>query len=1160
VLRDTMVSQGLGTYTTLVRGKQAMVRLYLSLPTCAAGKAIQITGASLAVTVNGATTTISPTPAIVSPFPSLSNLPTKPPLVERTPSDPIFIVPASVLAPAANTARQTVTFTPSVSYGAAAPATLAATSRTLERRSNALRVLVVPMASALTAADSATLQDVLTTVSRTFPLPDGTRLGPLTDIVGGLRYGINAGVISVTTPFCGTSTSFNAIKVQAAQFLTSYNALNPTAQADRVLGVINGTAGVGSAANPNCAEGMASVSSPEAWVRLSPLAGGIATMELAHTFGLVPVPRNDGGYHSFWYNAANNACALTGVCGSTGDLGRAYNLLSFQRIVDDRTAMYFSPPGWGNDNVLLEPEDYSNLLCQLGGQTTTECTTSSTAGTAAGVAATLPAPAFNLNAESNGTVIGTHVLESYVQRTPHSPPGPLTSHWTIKQFGAGGALLHTDYVTPSNVETAHAGPEHANDGTPSTVLISVSIPLVANAVKATLNYDAIELYAADNTGAAVVLTPTASVTTGTPPGGSTSAEHSLIAPKIARSSVKADFCLLSDTTGSMGDAIGGVQTNAGSLLSTLTTGDPRFCVADYKDVGSSYVFNLGAAINPDSTSTTAVTNAINAWSPPGGGGDTPEAGLYALHKLADVTATGYRSGSERSIFWFGDAPSHDPVCAGLAGVDATSNVTEASAIADLKAAGIKVYAIDVGNLNGAPDSGYATCPTASGLTAGAAQRIATATGGLYATSSPSGVTDSIIDSLTYAPDTIAATGTCTGGLGIVVVPSSVTVKHDTTVGHTATISVPETAAPGNYSCTVKFTVNGASNEALADWTIPVNVSALTGPHQLIGWSGPPGQLYDVALNCDGTHNILAVGLVSTTFETQTTCPGGGGTYEIAANTGWDQTVVPAVGTGTLPTPTPATSAVRIESPADGAVFSQFDAIAIHGTGISAGVPTNDLHWSLDGVHVSDLPQDVLQGVAVGSHTLTLSGPNSAEASVSFSVTNDADHDGLTAAYEAILDSCRPAGAPLGETDPTNGAADYDGDGIPNADEQFTAGGPCVPETSFRAFGLFLPARFSVSSTEPTVSLSGVLLLQHDLTQIIGSTVRIVSINGITIPGGIPARNWFAIGGLGGAVFPRPPIAQFLKSNELVGRKVPIRIEGNGPGWSFFTVVSTNVIP
>ena len=56
-LRDVTVNQGVGTYSPLVRGKETLVRAYLSKPACASSSdVIELTGASLAVTAAGVTT------------------------------------------------------------------------------------------------------------------------------------------------------------------------------------------------------------------------------------------------------------------------------------------------------------------------------------------------------------------------------------------------------------------------------------------------------------------------------------------------------------------------------------------------------------------------------------------------------------------------------------------------------------------------------------------------------------------------------------------------------------------------------------------------------------------------------------------------------------------------------------------------------------------------------------------------------------------------------------------------------------------------------------------------------------------------------------------------------------------------------------------------
>jgi hypothetical protein len=175
------------------------------------------------------------------------------------------------------------------------------------------------------------------------------------------------------------------------------------------------------------------------------------------------------------------------------------------------------------------------------------------------------------------------------------------------------------------------------------------------------------------------------------------------APKTS----KVDVFFLADTTGSMGSAIGSVQAAATTILSgTSGLGDVSFAVGSYKDVGDSYIYQLGQSVT---SSQAAVQTAINGWDA-SGGGDYPEADLYALYRAATDMATGWRTGSSRILVWMGDAAGHDP----------SVGITETDATSALLGAYIKVEAMDVG-------SGGTYYLNSSGQ----AGRIATATGGAY---------------------------------------------------------------------------------------------------------------------------------------------------------------------------------------------------------------------------------------------------------------------------------------------------------------------------------------------------------------------------------------------------------------------------------------------
>jgi len=261
-----------------------------------------------------------------------------------------------------------------------------------------------------------------------------------------------------------------------------------------------------------------------------------------------------------------------------------------------------------------------------------------------------------------------------------------------------------------------------------------------------------------------------------------------------------DLVFLADTTGSMGGAIGNVQTNATSVMNDILAAEPtsNFGAASYKDFDNSvcgpdpYVFNVDTAL----TALTAnVQSGIGTWSA-AGGCDTPEADLFALESVANGFA--WRPGSSRIIAWFGDAPGHDP----------SGPSTEASATAALLAQNIRVIAINVGNLDGL----------------GQASRITAATGGeLLNGVSQSGVSDAILAGLHSLPVTVTTSATCDPQLHVSVVPPSASGTSGDAFHFTETITVAPSALGGTYSCTVSFLVNGVPAGPAFDETDTITV-------------------------------------------------------------------------------------------------------------------------------------------------------------------------------------------------------------------------------------------------------------------------------------------------------------------------------------------------
>ncbi len=512
-LRDVTVNQGVGTYSPLVRGKETLVRAYLSKPACASSSdVIELTGASLAVTAAGVTTTIAqPTPVVpTNPSPQLAAYSVAA-LADST-ADPLWVVPGSLLAPAGTLARFTATFSMTISYrvgGTTQSATFTTRTgsstpitATVEKQTNAFRVLVVPMGNArqpfaetYTSAGDAALQAAMLTVSRIFPVPDG--VGSLTGTTGGLRYSVSPGMLDLSDllgsdgRFCGTggsSGNFNAIKASLGQFLQSWNAANgPDHQADRVLGVVDGSFSNGSSAG--CAEGMAAIDSTEAWIRAVPEASGapsqsglVAALELGHTFGLVPDARDDlfSRYHSpnpFADPLRQN---------------RSYNTRLRTLLYEDRTSMTYVSAA-NNNNTLLEQADWAYLICKLGGATNAECPTQSVpVGSGAGVAA---GPRFVISGVTDGTAAGTNVLESFFSAdmlpTAEDPASPYRLVYLL-----GNTVLRDIGVPTTDEDSAH---DHEGDAheDPGLSLFSAAFDFSEGADRIELRSGSVVLYARD---------------------------------------------------------------------------------------------------------------------------------------------------------------------------------------------------------------------------------------------------------------------------------------------------------------------------------------------------------------------------------------------------------------------------------------------------------------------------------------------------------------------------------------------------------------------------------------------------------------------------------------------------------------------------------------
>ena len=197
-----------------------------------------------------------------------------------------------------------------------------------------------------------------------------------------------------------------------------------------------------------------------------------------------------------------------------------------------------------------------------------------------------------------------------------------------------------------------------------------------------------------------------------------------------------DIVFLADETGSMGAEISDVRNAAADILAgTSSLGDVQWGVGGYRDEGDDFVYRELSDLTSD---VATVQSAFNTWQADGGG-NIPEANLFALQQVANGME--WRDGSTRIAVWFGDAPGHDPSFGG---------VTEADAIDALVDAGIVVHALDAGF--GDLDS------------TGQATRITNETGGTYRflDSGTDAVTTAILDAVGATFDSYTAVALSVG--------------------------------------------------------------------------------------------------------------------------------------------------------------------------------------------------------------------------------------------------------------------------------------------------------------------------------------------------------------------------------------------------------------
>lgn len=276
-----------------------------------------------------------------------------------------------------------------------------------------------------------------------------------------------------------------------------------------------------------------------------------------------------------------------------------------------------------------------------------------------------------------------------------------------------------------------------------------------------------------------------------------------------------DIVFMADTTASMTNEIANVQNNAGTgpegepgILDRILQAQPnaQFAVASFHDAAEQGAFILNQQLTNNRDDILA---GIEEWAA-NGGDDTPEDWLGALGLTPQNIS--FRPNTTRIVVMFGDAPSHDP----------SAGFNEASAIAALNAAGIRVIAISVGTPGLNADNG-------KGIT-DQATRVTQQTSGSLAEANAATISQKIIDEVNDLPTTVTHTVDCEDGLTVELTPASRQVQAGAITDFKETITLADDVAPGQtLSCEVSFLQNGQLTGPAFTQTVNIEVDDPRSP-------------------------------------------------------------------------------------------------------------------------------------------------------------------------------------------------------------------------------------------------------------------------------------------------------------------------------------------
>ena len=481
VLQDVTINQGLGSYPQLVRGKDTLVRFFLSRPVCAGTQMVELSSAQLTIKVGALTVGTIPAPENDLDPPAPISLPPTPQTPESvgTTGDPVWIVDPEDLDLVGNSQallqfEATIGYTSPLGSGSANLTTLkgAPVAKPMLPGSDPQRILAIPIATAIGQLTGTALTETIKGFQhfgRMLPVANNT--GDLDDVSassGGMQYFINTSTayrppsnfLTSSGKFCGGNSAAQrqTVATELNALLQQHNGGNAlTKSADRVMGVVPpiiACSGI---------QGYAQINGTSSWVVARTdleMTGALMGIEGGHNLGGVPCGTEsdrtkcpvDRDLEGDSFHSKNLQADVT-------DVNRAYNLFApLSYLEDDRSVMRSSgqATGWLNANNLYELEDWALALCRFGGPVTNDCT-APVESTLAGAAAS---DVTVLSGITDQTPAGTFVVDSFAEEPGGAGTPPPTSPLHLLQRNGAGLVVSDTPVHTQNGHSAHLEDDH----------------------------------------------------------------------------------------------------------------------------------------------------------------------------------------------------------------------------------------------------------------------------------------------------------------------------------------------------------------------------------------------------------------------------------------------------------------------------------------------------------------------------------------------------------------------------------------------------------------------------------------------------------------------------------------------------------------------------